>query len=350
MSAHDPPRRRRSSTRLRSRRVSTRRGRRRAARRSRSSRSLVHSEVAPSAGRRGHAAAGVLRAGPPASGSRTTHAAGDGLRPAGRRHAAGLRLARADAHADYALTVTPLVRRRRPAAVTTSAYLAMLARFLVGASFIGAEYSTGSLANWLTFVPAAAQGVRLEGDRRGARAPPSLGAVAVFATLGLTVAQVTGHGDALVRARPRRRQRADGRWSSSASPGWRASSSPSLTRHTVAAIAIAAGATASSAAVLGRLHLRTPTARSAGCRRTCPRSTCGVPRARHDVHPVRRRRSPPDGVSGDSRSRSTSPSPTAASTGWSSLVVAVVVRGPRLPASRRHLSPRTPGCETRRVS
>ena len=29
----------------------------------------------------------------------------------------------------------------------------MFAAFLVGASFIGAEYSTGSLANWLTFVP-----------------------------------------------------------------------------------------------------------------------------------------------------------------------------------------------------
>jgi ABC-2 type transport system permease protein len=34
-----------------------------------------------------------------------------------------------------------------------SIYLAAFASFLVGASYIGAEYSTGSLGNWLSFIP-----------------------------------------------------------------------------------------------------------------------------------------------------------------------------------------------------
>lgn len=40
-----------------------------------------------------------------------------------------------------------------PFAVTVGVYLGALVLFLVGASFIGAEYTTGSLANWLTFIP-----------------------------------------------------------------------------------------------------------------------------------------------------------------------------------------------------
>ena len=32
-------------------------------------------------------------------------------------------------------------------------YLTGLVAFLVAASFVGAEFTTGSLANWLTFVP-----------------------------------------------------------------------------------------------------------------------------------------------------------------------------------------------------
>ena len=53
---------------------------------------------------------------------------------------------------DYALTATEF-GDVAPVAVQLSAYITLLAAFLVGASFIGAEYSTGSLANWLTFVP-----------------------------------------------------------------------------------------------------------------------------------------------------------------------------------------------------
>lgn len=40
-----------------------------------------------------------------------------------------------------------------PFAVTITVYLGALVLFLVGASFVGAEYTTGSLANWLTFIP-----------------------------------------------------------------------------------------------------------------------------------------------------------------------------------------------------
>jgi len=83
--------------------------------------------------------------------------------------------------------------------LTTAAYLAMFASFLVAASFIGAEYSTGSLANWLTFVP---QRLKVFGSKAIAVLLGSalLGAVAVFATLGLTAAQVAHHGGPLVGA------------------------------------------------------------------------------------------------------------------------------------------------------
>ncbi|GAB2569581.1 ABC transporter permease subunit [Microlunatus antarcticus] len=84
------------------------------------------------------------------------------------------------------------------AGVTTAAYLAMFASFLAGASFIGAEYSTGSLANWLTFVP---QRLKVFASKGIAVVLGStvLGAVAVFATFGLTAAQVSNHGEPLVR-------------------------------------------------------------------------------------------------------------------------------------------------------
>lgn len=83
--------------------------------------------------------------------------------------------------------------------VTTAAYLAMFTSFLVAASFIGAEYATGSLANWLTFVP---QRLKVFVSKGVAVVLGSalLGAVAVFATLGLTAAQVAAHGEPLVRA------------------------------------------------------------------------------------------------------------------------------------------------------
>lgn len=83
--------------------------------------------------------------------------------------------------------------------VSTATYLSVFAAFLVGASFIGAEYATGSLANWLTFVP---QRLRVFTSKAVAvlLASALLGAVAVFATTGLTAVQVAGHGDPLVRS------------------------------------------------------------------------------------------------------------------------------------------------------
>ena len=100
--------------------------------------------------------------------------------------------------ADYSVT-PPSFAEVGEAGVTTAAYLSMFASFLVAASFIGAEYSTGSLANWLTFVPQrllvfASKGIAV------VLASALLGAVAVFATLGLTASQVAHHGDPLVRA------------------------------------------------------------------------------------------------------------------------------------------------------
>lgn len=53
---------------------------------------------------------------------------------------------------DYGLAPVPFADIGS-AAVQLSVYLSALALFLIAASFIGAEFATGSLANWLTFVP-----------------------------------------------------------------------------------------------------------------------------------------------------------------------------------------------------
>jgi ABC-2 type transport system permease protein len=146
--------------------------------------------------------------------------------------------------ADYALTATPFAEVA-PAAVQLSAYVALLAAFLVGASFIGAEYSTGSLANWLTFVP---QRLRVYGSKLVAVALASAlgGAVASFLMLGLVAlltrtngGALTGLGDAAAMA---------GR----AVPiavlaGVAGFVFALLTRHTVAALGIALGYVVTSA-------------------------------------------------------------------------------------------------------
>lgn len=54
--------------------------------------------------------------------------------------------------ADYALTASPFAEAGE-LAVLLGAFLAMLSAYLVSASSIGAEYASGALANWLTFVP-----------------------------------------------------------------------------------------------------------------------------------------------------------------------------------------------------
>ena len=110
---------------------------------------------------------------------------------------------------DYSLTATTFADVA-PAAVQLSAYVTLLASFLVGASFIGAEYSTGSLANWLTFVP---QRLKVYGSKLVAVVLGSAvgGAVANFLMLGLVALLTRAHGGGLDRARGRRGHRRPGR-------------------------------------------------------------------------------------------------------------------------------------------
>lgn len=97
--------------------------------------------------------------------------------------------------ADYSLTATPFADIA-PVAVQLSAYVTLLAAFFVGASFIGAEYSTGSLANWLTFVP---QRLKVYGSKLVAVVLASAlgGAVANFSMLGLVALLTRVNGGAL---------------------------------------------------------------------------------------------------------------------------------------------------------
>lgn len=63
------------------------------------------------------------------------------------------------------------------------AFVSLLASYLVGASFIGAEYTTGSIANWLAFVPAR---LRVYGSKLLALVAMALVGTALLA--GLTFA------------------------------------------------------------------------------------------------------------------------------------------------------------------
>ncbi len=97
--------------------------------------------------------------------------------------------------ADYALTASPFAEVA-PGAVHVGAYAALLASFVVGASFVGAEYSTGSLANWLTFVPRRLHvyGAKLVAVVLGSALA---GAVAAFLALGLAALLTTAYGGGL---------------------------------------------------------------------------------------------------------------------------------------------------------
>ena len=97
--------------------------------------------------------------------------------------------------ADYSLTATAFADIA-PVAVQLSAYVTLLTAFLVGASFIGAEYSTGSLANWLTFVP---QRLKVYGSKLVAVVLASAvgGSVANFLMLGLVALLTRVHGGGL---------------------------------------------------------------------------------------------------------------------------------------------------------
>lgn len=151
--------------------------------------------------------------------------------------------------ADFSLTAAPFADVA-PSAVRLSAYVTLLAAFLVGASFIGAEYSTGSLANWLTFVP---RRLSVYGSKLLAvvLASALAGAVASFLMLGLVVLLTRLHGGDLV-----------GLGTAAASAGRAVPIAvlagvagfvfALLTRHTVAALGIALGYLVVSA-VLGGL-------------------------------------------------------------------------------------------------
>jgi ABC-2 type transport system permease protein len=84
-------------------------------------------------------------------------------------------------------------------AVSLSAFLALLASYLVSASAIGAEYTTGAIANWLTFVP---QRLRVYASKLVAviLASAALGALVNFGMFGLAALITRLHGGALAGA------------------------------------------------------------------------------------------------------------------------------------------------------
>lgn len=86
-------------------------------------------------------------------------------------------------------------------AMLFGAFVSMLAAYLVSASFIGAEYTSGSLANWLTFVP---QRLRVYASKLAAVVIASAvaGAVVNFLVLGLAALLTRIHGGALTGFSP----------------------------------------------------------------------------------------------------------------------------------------------------
>lgn len=96
---------------------------------------------------------------------------------------------------DYALTASSLVDVGDYVMVA-AAVVAMLASYLVAASSIGAEYTSGALANWLTFVPRRLQvyGSKLIAVVLGSAL---VGAVVTFLVLGLAALLTRLHDGSL---------------------------------------------------------------------------------------------------------------------------------------------------------
>lgn len=102
--------------------------------------------------------------------------------------------------AEWGLSAVPFAEIG-PVAGQLAIYLSALALFFVAASFIGAEFTSGSIANWLTFVP-----------RRGAVFATKLATVTGFAlvvsalasalALGVAAALTVGFGGGLVGLGP----------------------------------------------------------------------------------------------------------------------------------------------------
>ena len=102
--------------------------------------------------------------------------------------------------ADWALTPAAF-HEIGGTAILFGAFVSMLAAYLVSSSFIGAEYTSGSLANWLTFVP---QRLRVYAAKLITVVLGSAvtGAVVTFLVLGLAALLTRAHGGALTGGRP----------------------------------------------------------------------------------------------------------------------------------------------------
>jgi ABC-2 type transport system permease protein len=117
--------------------------------------------------------------------------------------------------------------------------VAMLASYLVSASLIGAEYSTGSLANWLTFVPRrmAVLGAKLVAVVTGSALA---GFCTIFANLGLAALLTHRFGLPLTGAGPLTDSAGRG-VALAVLAGLLGFAAALLTRHTVAALGIVLG-------------------------------------------------------------------------------------------------------------
>ncbi len=100
--------------------------------------------------------------------------------------------------ADYAITPSSFVDIGG-IAMLFGAFVSMLATYLVAASFIGAEYTSGALANWLTFVPErlAVYAAKLVAVVLGSALA---GAVVNFLVLGLAALLTRAHDGTLAGA------------------------------------------------------------------------------------------------------------------------------------------------------
>lgn len=100
--------------------------------------------------------------------------------------------------ADYGLAATPFADVAE-SAVLLSSFLALFASYLVSSSSIGAEYTSGAIANWLTFVP---QRLKVFGSKLVAVVLTSavIGAAVNFVMIGLVALLTSVYGGALTGA------------------------------------------------------------------------------------------------------------------------------------------------------
>jgi ABC-2 type transport system permease protein len=124
-------------------------------------------------------------------------------------------------------------------ALLLGAFVAMLASYLVSASLIGAEYSSGSLSNWLTFVPRrmAVLATKLTAVLVGSALA---GSCTIFANLGLTALLSHAYGLPLTGAGALAESAGRG-VALAVLAGLLGFVAALLTRHTVAALGVVLG-------------------------------------------------------------------------------------------------------------